>query len=179
MSLTDLDEQTRLYFEQLTRQLGEDNTRQVSMFMVGEALGLDRDASRAAAEDLMAAGLVEVRTLAGDIGLSPEGQALQATQTGGSDGAASMRLGEGSPLDERQRRLVEAALTTIKTEIGAQGLAYQALEEVMADLRTIEAQLASPRAKTAVVRICLTGIRDVAAKQAAGGWKKLLERLLA
>jgi len=178
MPLTDLDELTRRYFDQLLLQLGEDRTRQLSMFAVGDALGLDRDASTAAAEDLMAAGLVEVRTLAGDIGLSPAGLALQEEDDGQDAATANARLGDGSPLDARQRQLVEEALTALKAEVGALGLDYETLAEVMADLQTIQVQLASPRAKTVVMRACLSGIRDVAGARKLADWQKRLTRLL-
>ena len=62
----------------------------------------------------------------------------------------------------------------VKAEVGEQALAYEALAEVMADIRTIEAQLVSPRAKTAVVRACLVGLRDLAGAQ----WQKRFSAIL-
>ena len=178
MPFTDLDELTRRYFDQLLQQLGEDRTQPISMFAVGDALGLDRDASTATAEDLMAAGLVEVRTLAGDIGLSPAGLALQEEENGKASGGEDARLGEGSPLDARQRQLVEEVLTTLKAEVGASGLDYETLAEVMADLHTMQAQMISPRPKTTVIRACLGGIRDAAGAHKLADWQKRLTRLL-
>ena len=58
--------------------------------------------------------------------------------------------------------------------MGNQKLDYEALTEMMADVRTIEAQLISPRAKTAVVRVCLEGLRDLAASP----WRERLDTIL-
>ena len=58
--------------------------------------------------------------------------------------------------------------------MGEQNLAYETLTEVIADVRTIEAQLISPRPKTAVVRACLEGLRDLSAPQ----WQERLAAML-
>jgi hypothetical protein len=82
-------------------------------------------------------------------------------------------------MDEHQRALVEQLLTTLKAEVGSQSLDYEALAEMIADVRTIEAQLTSPRAKTAVVRTCLEGLCTLAAAQGAPQWQARLEAMLA
>jgi hypothetical protein len=48
------------------------------------------------------------------------------------------------------------------------------MAEMIADVRTIEAQLTSPRAKTAVVRACLGSLRD----RASSTWRERLDVIL-
>ncbi len=174
MSPTDLDPSSRQFLETLYSRTGDDADAQISMYDLGAAIGQDREQSRMTAEDLMAAGLLEIRTLSGGVALSEAGQALFSADGDSTTAAEDRRLGQNTPLDERQRRLVDTTLTRFKAEIEEQHLAYEALTEIMADIRTIEAQLVSPRAKTSVVRACLEGLRDLAGPQ----WQKRLAVML-
>ncbi len=179
MTLADLDPTSRQFLETLYAQTGADTTAQVSMYDLGATMGLDRDQSTFTAEDLMAEGIIEIRTLSGDVGLSENGKALFHNDTDADAPRKDQRLGHDSPLDERQRSLVEKLLVTLKAEIGEPSLNYDALAEMVADVRTVEAQLASPRPKTAIVRVCLEEVRDGAAAQSVSGWRDLLDGLLA
>lgn len=168
----------RQFLEALYAQTGEDTETHVSMYDLGAVMGLDREESTAVAEELMAEGILEIRTLSGGVALSQDGQALFNTITDARGAAGTDRLGQDSPMDERQRTLVEELLTTLKAEVGAQSLDYDALAELIADVRTIEAQLTSPRAKTTVVRACLEGLCALAAAQGIPQWQTRLEALL-
>ena len=106
MPLSHLNSTTRQFLDLIRQKAGENLDLQVSMYEIGEALGLDRQQSAATAEDLMAEGIVEIRTLAGGIGFSPEGQSLFQEQAE-AETTTDRRLGQSSPLDERQRDLVE------------------------------------------------------------------------
>ena len=165
MSPIDLSPPSRQFLETLSAQTGDDADAHVSMYDVGSAMGLDREQSSATAEDLMAAGLVEIRTLSGGIALSEEGRAFFSQDAAGQTASADDRLGDNSPMDARQCELVEKILTSLKADMGEQNCAYETLTEMIADVRTIEAQLISPRPKTAVVRACLEGLRDLSALQ--------------
>ena len=48
----------------------------------------------------------------------------------------------------------------MKAQVGQLGLDYDGLTELTADLKSMDAQLASSRPKTAVVRECLRSIRN-------------------
>lgn len=174
MPPTNLDPLSRQFLETLNAQTGDDADAQISMYDLGAAIGQDREQSRITAEDLMAEGLLEIRTLSGGVALSEAGRELfnqdQAAKTAAEDNC----LGQNSPLDGRQRDLVDKTLTRFKADIGDQHLTYEALTEIMADVRTIEAQLTSPRAKTPVVRACLEALRDLAGPQ----WQKRLAVML-
>ena len=169
----ELDATARALLMELHRSTADAPEAQVSMYTIGEAIGLDRDDSAKAAEDLIASGLVEIRTLSGGIGLSEAGLAAlggdedQETQT--------LRLGTDSPLDTPRCERVERILTRLKSELGQSGLDFEALAEIMADIRTVESQLASPRPKTAIVRECLVSLRDTAAESRQEEWRGLLD----
>jgi len=150
---------------------------QASMYTLGEAIGLDRDTSAAAAEDLMAQGLVEIRTLSGAIGMSDQGASLMTDGNGGGSGDVR-RLGTASPLEPSQSELVELVLTGFKSDLGQSGLAFEALSEMVADIRTIEAQLASPKPKTAIVRECFTSLLNSARENRQEAWRRVVEELL-
>lgn len=176
-TLSDLETTARDFILELHRSTEGNTDAQVSMYTIGEAFGLDRDASTAVAEDLMAQGLVEIRTLAGAIGLSDQGAELTADgrDTGGGDG---LRLGTASPLTPSQCEGVDALLTQLKSELGRSGLAFEALSEMIADIRTIETQMTSPHPKTAIIRECFTSMRQTAATNRQTEWQRLVEGLL-
>jgi len=176
-TLSDLETTARDFLLELHRSTEGKTDGQVSMYTIGEALGLDRDASTAAAEDLMAQGLVEIRTLAGAIGLSDQGAELMADgqDNGGGDG---LRLGTTSPLTASQCEGVDTFLTQLKSELGRSGLAFEALSEMIADIRTIEIQMTSPNPKTTIIRECFTSMLQTATANRQTEWQRLVEGLL-
>jgi hypothetical protein len=174
-----LDPTSRQFLETLYDRTGNDTEAQVSMYDLGAAMGLDRAQSATTAEDLMAEGLLDIRTLSGAVALSQDGQALFNKEAAEMAAGTDNRLGQRSPMDERQRDLVERVLASLKVEMQETVLPYEALAEIIADVRTIEAQLASPHAKTVVVRVCLEGLRELAAAQGAAPWQERLRAVLA
>jgi len=173
--LSDLDTAAQALFLELGR-LSEGNPAvQASMYTVGETIGLDREASSQAAEDLIARGLVEIRTLSGGIGLSEEGAGLLAEPDGNR---TDNRLGTASPLGPPQTELVEQILVRLKAELGGRDLPFETLSEMLADIRSIDAQLASPKAKTPVIRACFASLRDAAGHSGQTDWQRMLKALL-
>jgi len=162
MTFDDMDETARQFLKRLFEQTEGQSSRQVSMYDVGAALGWDRDAASQAAQDLMAAGLVEIRTLSGGVGISTEGAtAVQAALGSGSRGAAVARLGNSRIIDPAACQAVERICDDIKSQAGSLGLDFDTLAEVMADLKTIAYQLGSSRPKTAIVREGLRSLEGV------------------
>ena len=84
MTISELDESGRQFLIQLFEQTRGDPSVQVSMYDLGNDLGLDRDASSRVAEILMGLQLVEIRTLSGGIGISTEGVDEVRTLLGGA-----------------------------------------------------------------------------------------------
>jgi hypothetical protein len=168
MRFDDLDEAARQFLQRLFEQTEGQSSRQVSMYELGAALGWDRDAASGAAQGLMAAGLVEIRTLSGGIGISVDGASVVQSALGPVNrGPAMARLGSGRIMDKTACQAVERVCEDITTRAGNLGLESDALGEVMADLKTVLAQLGSPRPKTAIVREGLRSLEGVL-KQFAG-----------
>jgi hypothetical protein len=88
------------------------------------------------------------------------------------------RLGTASPLEPPQCELVEQVLTGFKVDLGQSGLAFDALAEMIADIRTIEAQLASPKPKTPIVRECFASLLSSARENRQEERQRIVEELL-
>ena len=132
---------------------------QVSMFDTGAAIGLEKEAARRLAEDLIAEGLVEIKTLSGGIAITEKGiDAVGAAS--GHPSAADLNLGRGPILEEKGRQAVEQILAAVKNHIAGASLPYGSLEELLIDIKTIEVQLLSPRPKTEVIRAVLRTLGD-------------------
>jgi hypothetical protein len=163
MSSSELDETGQQFLIQLFEQTSGDSSAQVSMYDIGEGLGLDRDTSSRVAEILIGLQLVEIRTLSGGIGISTEGANEVKALTGGalpSDGSPD-KLTDQPIMDPNGCRGVEQAAGALKGQAGNLGLDFDGLSELMADLKTIDAQLGSSRPKTAIIRECLRSIKEV------------------
>jgi hypothetical protein len=55
----------------------------------------------------------------------------------------------------------------IKGDTGRLGLEFDQLNELVADIKTIETQLTSTRPKTAIVRECFRSLKDLLARTSA------------
>jgi hypothetical protein len=177
MTFDDLADTARQFLKGLFAQTQGQSCRQVSMYDVGAALGWDRDAASQAAQDLMAAGLVEIRTLSGGIMISADGAAMVQAATA-PGGAATARLGSSRIMDDAACQAVERVCNDIKAQAGSLGLDFDTLSEVMAELKTVADQLGSSRPKTAIVREALRSLEGVlgpfAGNQVLAGLRALI-----
>jgi hypothetical protein len=170
IAMTIDNEVQKVFLLELYRSADGDAGTQRSMHVVGAAVGLDKEKAGKTAEDLIGNGWVEIRTLSGGIGLTPEGIEM-ARQEGaapaGAAGDAVSKLGSGPLLGEQERPAVEQMLAEAKQSIAKLNAAYAQLEEMIIDIKTIEVHLLSPRPKTAVVREALRALQPVLAKAGA------------
>jgi len=97
-------------------------------------------------------------------------------QAGGSSDV--WRLGTASPLNTAGCEQVEHVLARLKSDLGQSALAFEALSEMIADIRTIEAQMASPKPKTMIVRECFASLLKTARENRQKEWQQILEELL-
>ena len=175
MSNSELDESGQQFLIQLFEQTGGDPSAQVSMYDVGGEFGLDRDTSSRVAETLIGLQLVEIRTLSGGIGISTEGVSEVSRLTGGvpsADGSPG-KLTDQPVMDSISCQGVEQVAGELKSQAGNLGLDFDGLSELMADLKSIDAQLGSSRPKTAIIRECLGSIKEVL--EGAGSGDSLLK----
>ena len=166
MKSNDNQEKVQRFLVELYLRTQGDPSIKVSMYDIGEDLGLDRKASLRTAEDLIGTGLAEIKTLSGGIGITSDG-VTQAQQLGAAveeDGISFTALGHAPVLDETGRQLVEQISTELKSQMGEKGLDFDSLAELMADLKSIDAQLSSPKPKTAIIRECFQSIKGVLQK---------------
>jgi hypothetical protein len=159
----DLNEQEIQFLRRLHEQSGGDASAQASMYAIGESLGLPREVVGTLAEELMGCQLIEIRTLSGGIGWTETGlKAMEALLgPGRTAGKATYRLGETPILEPAGDEAVQRAVAGLKSGVARMDLEYEQLSEVMADLKTIDAQLQSPRPKTAAIRACLQSLYEV------------------
>jgi hypothetical protein len=166
----------RYLFELWQRSQGDAQT-QVSMFETGAAIGLEKDAARRLAEDLIAEGLVEIKTLSGGIAITEQGIAAIGAASGNP--SADLSLGRGPILEDKGRQALEQILTAVKNHIASAPRPYASLEELLIDIKTIEVQLLSPRPKTEVIRSVLCALRDGLQSCGAAELAGQLDRLTA
>ncbi|MEJ2638057.1 MAG: hypothetical protein P8010_00635 [Desulfosarcinaceae bacterium] len=150
----DLNPSEALYLKAMVEQCEGDTGKQLSMYEVGEGLGMDRDTAAQVCQELIAFGLVEIRTLSGGVGLTADGIAVGGT-AGGGGADAGPRLKAGPVLDEEDRRAVDGVLNQLKLAAGSWELGYEEMAALVIDIKTIETHLLAPQPKTAVVKAVL------------------------
>jgi hypothetical protein len=143
--------QATAYLAELYRATDGDPSAQVSMYDIGAAIGLDKAVSGKLAEELIASGDVEIRTLSGGIGITAQGIDSAAAETGAPQ-STQRQLGSARVLDENDHTTVQSALAAVKRAMGNTAAPYDHLEALVIDIKTIEIQLLAPQPKTAVIR---------------------------
>ncbi|UCH22378.1 MAG: hypothetical protein JSU83_03815 [Deltaproteobacteria bacterium] len=169
MNQVDIDQKCQDFLLELYKQTKGDPAVQMSMYDIGAALGMERDAASRVAEELLGWQLAEIRTLSGGIGISQDGIA-EAQKLSGSLTAAEeigFKLGKATVIDEDGRRAIEEITLDLKQRTGSLALEFDILNEFIADLKTIDAQLSSPNPKAAILRQCFQSLKETAEKAGA------------
>ena len=165
------------YLNELYQRTAGDAGAQVSMFDIGAAVGLDKEASRRLAEDLIADGLIEIKTLSGGIGITARG--IDMAQPASRIGSGKhLDLGDGPLLEEKGRQALERILVEIKNSLASSSIPYARLEEMVIDIKTIDVQLLSPRPKTAVIKEVLRSLKDGLADSGAADPAAEVEKMI-
>lgn len=159
----------------------EGNTeKQVSMYDVGERLGMERNTTSAMSEDLIIDQLVELKTLSGGIGITAEG--LTALQKEGLISTAprknTLQLGKRPVLDANDRDIIDQLLLRIKNASYGDQAQYAHLEELVVDMKTIETQLLSPKPKTAIIIETLRSLSGALKQSGSTGLAGEIEQML-
>lgn len=162
MRFGELDENGRTFLLSVYNQTKGDPAAMVSMYDIGSELGIDRTAASRLAEDLMGWMMLEIRTLSGGIGITPSAvEEIEASGFGRSTSQTrTFCLGTDPVMSTDVRQAVERVTDALKQQVGSIGLSFDALTEVMADLKTIEAQFDSSHPKTAIVRACFQSLKN-------------------
>ncbi|MEJ2476043.1 MAG: hypothetical protein P8Y40_00790 [Desulfobacterales bacterium] len=162
MRFGELDENGRTFLLSVYNHTKGDTTAMVSMYDVGSELGIDRTAASRLAEDLMGWMMLEIRTLSGGIGITASTVAeIEASGLGEPNPQVrTLCLGTDPVISTDVRQAVERVADALKQQVGSIGLPFDALAEVMADLKTIDAQLDSSHPKTAIVSACFQSLKN-------------------
>jgi hypothetical protein len=162
MTTNQIKEDEQKFLAELFKQTKGDISGQVSMYTVGAALEMDKELSKRTAEELIGWNLAEIRTLSGGIGITSEGvEEAKKLGAGGFQEEGAVRLGNAAVTDDNARQAIEKIINDLKNRTGKLGLDFNALTELMADLKTIDAQLTSSKPKTAIFRECFRSVRGV------------------
>ncbi len=165
-----MEDPSRRFLLQLRKETGGDPSRTVSLYEIGRQLGWQRPEALRAAENLMAEGFVEVRSLSGAVAISRAGlSAAEAELAAASPASPPLRLGPAPVLENGMGPRLLDLLREIRLRLDAGGgPPGDRRREFEADLRTIEAQLGSPRPKNAVLREAFRSIAENLGEAAAG-----------
>lgn len=163
------------YLNELYRRTEGDTSAQASMFDVGAAIDLEKEAARRLAEDLIADGLIEIRTLSGGIGITAQGIDLARPDDGGQ---ALVGLGDGPLVEDTGRQALESILAEVKKSLSSGSIPYAHLEEMVLDIKTIDIQLLSPRPKMAVIKAVLHALKDELQSVGLAGPAGQVEKLI-
>jgi len=176
MTDSELDDLSQQFLIQLFEQTKGDVAIQVSMYEIGEVLGMERETASTVAQDLMGLQLAEIRTLSGGIGISADGSARVQDLLGplASGNSEFTKLGDEPVLNPGGQQAVGQVVSELKNQTGSLGLDFDTLSELMADLKTIQAQLDSSRPKTAIIRECLRSVLGVVEKAQS---RQIVDRL--
>jgi hypothetical protein len=162
---------------ELYQKTKDDLKQTVSMYDLGASLGLAKAAAGAAAEELMVEGLVELRTLSGGISITADGLAALGIAPAAPLVAPEQerKLSKGPVLDGGDRELLRQLLAGLSACSG-NGKTIGDMEEILFDIKTIEVQLLSSAAKSAIIREVLRSLHGAFDK---GGNKAMAGQLLA
>ncbi len=145
------------------RETKGDLNRTAGMWAVGESIGLDRNMTQDVAMNLVGEGLLEIKSLSGGLALTPEGLEF----LGGVKGQ------EESPPD------LAGFLDLAEGSLDRLGLAGKSLQDLKADLATLQAQLKRSEPLPDVVRAVLASVQRALAKSAAPEAESLAETIKA
>lgn len=151
--------EVKSFMTALYEQTGGDVDGQVSMFELGETLGLDKSSASSLAEELIIEEWVELKTLSGGIGITDKGlEVLQKKPV--SAGIDMPKLGSGKVADNRDRDIIGKLLSTVRSGLSDVKAEFVYMESVVIDIKTIEVHLLSPTANIAVLKAALTSLAD-------------------
>lgn len=179
MTTSDGGQTARALLMELYQNTGGDMQQTVSMYDLGAAMGLSKAEAGAAGEELMMSGWAELRTLSGGIAITAEGlTALGVAATVPEPARGDQRrLGPGPLLHSDDRALLATLLAELRASL-CTGQSVGKVEELIIDIKTLEVQLLSPAAKTAIVREILRSLAEALASGGDAGTAARLQRII-
>ncbi|MCP3901806.1 MAG: hypothetical protein GY707_19020, partial [Desulfobacteraceae bacterium] len=146
------DSSKQVFLQELYNRAEGDFEVQVSMYDIGDDLGLEKDEVEALSQGLFIEDLAEMKTLSGGMGITPKGLEALGIKIVSKNGDQSFRLGNGPVLDDQDQKAVHNLLNKIKENFDSKAFSFDIIEEIVIDLKTIEVQMLSPSPKTQIIK---------------------------
>lgn len=150
----------RAFLQELYDRSQGDFDAQVSMYDIGDTLGIEHDTAAEIAHEMYIEGLAEMKTLSGGMGIAQKGLESLDIKVPATVDEDSYQLGSAPVLEASGREAVVRIASEIRSEIDLSDTVFDAVETVVIDLKTIEVQMLSPNPKKSIVREALRSIRD-------------------
>ena len=150
----------KVFMTELCTQAGSDPTVQVSMYEVGEALGMEKEQIDMTAQSLFLQEYAELKTLAGGIGITDQGLKVLDVKPapGYQPDQPPATLGPGPVLDDSDKTVLESIVQEIREALPKADLPYSNFENIVIDLKTMDVQMLSGQPKTAIIREILWSV---------------------
>lgn len=154
-------ERVNNFLYELYRQVDDQETSQVSMLSVGANIGMDKTEATALAEELMINDLVELKTLAGEIGITTTGlEVLQKNGLIAERTGKTYALSGESVLTDNDQKVIHEIISKVQLELAHGTSKYEQIEEAVIDMKTLEVQLLSPLPKAAIALAVLSSLKN-------------------
>ena len=162
--MVESDQGKKQFLEVIWQATSGETGVQVSMYEIGDTLGLDRTQSSAIAEELIVDGYAELVTLSGGVAITAEGLLFcgKAQQTGETQ--LHQRLSGDTILSGGDVELINSTIAAVRGMGDLHSLEFEMLETLMMDVKTLEVQLLSPSPKFGIVSAIIAAIAETISK---------------
>jgi len=169
---------TRQFLAELMHCTQGDPQARISMYQVGATLGLEKAEAGKLAEEVIAEGWAEIKTLSGEIGITPDGIEASGGPAVDGDRPQTPSMGKGPIIQDDERAAVEQILGQVQERLNSLSPPYGTLEEIVMDLKTARVQLLSPKPKTAIIKEVLRSLGDALHSAAGDDTATLIEEMI-
>jgi len=179
----DMEKKRFQFLRRLYELTGGDECKLFDKLQIGKELGFEDDVTKNIAQYLNGEGLVEFRALGDKIGITHEGiqqveealsnpdkptyffPAVNIISVGQMN---SSQIQQSSPkatqiftIGENRSKELEEVIQSLKESIDQLGLDLQQMNDLKAEIRTIEAQMSASKPKATIITECLGSIRRI------------------
>ena len=152
-----MDDICKKFLLNIYKQVNGDVSVKVSVYDTGTDMGIEKDKALSITQLLVGYGMLELVSLSGSVCLTEAGRTELVTsgEINKQDDKTGVFIKDTYVLDKNIHQVIELLVAQIKIFAGSESMAYELLEELFADIRTIDAQLLSPRPKTVIIKKCM------------------------
>lgn len=148
------------FLQELYRTSGGELEAQISMYQLGDSLGLSKSEVSALSEDLIIDGYVELRSLSGAVSITEEGLAALGIASENDLTTTLPQLSGENILTDDDRRLLAEIIVRIQQCTFSANTTLAQLEDLLIDLKTLELQLQAAQPSSTITVAVVTSITD-------------------